>query len=201
MKKYFLAVFLLIIITPKIFSQTWDFGVGLTYLQGRMNNFNPALLEVGVSSDKGYSGSATYRATKEFEITDSMALESDSAKYNTDIEADNSTLKILSYDINLFYRFESYVHRIDVGYMLNINNYTYMGSEVKVGYAGPTIQYSTTIMGYDKDDMFYSVRIFTLGRSDFTSEGPYVGNKIMTLIEDNNPKSTLGFNIVYGFRK
>jgi hypothetical protein len=95
----------------------------------------------------------------------------------------------------------------------NLNEYFGKINKTKfsknVTYIGPMVQYSTTIKGYDRDEVYYGIRVFALSTSEintssfdladdstFQSENKNYKN----FIKDNNPALTIGLNFTIGFR-
>ena len=161
-----------------------------------MKNYNPLQLEIGAASVKGYGVSASVQSTKDHTVS-----------------GFTGKLKLTSYDIHLFYRFEKYVHRWDVGVMTNLNKYYGQINEIKfnkdVTYTGPMAQYSTTIQGYDRGDVYYGVRFFIVSTSkintnsfDLTDDTTFQSENenYKSYIKDNNPASVIGLNITIGWR-
>ena len=64
MVKIFFTLIILVVSSYTIFAETWDFGIGIPYSQGRMKNYNPLQLEMGAASVKGYGVSASVQSTK-----------------------------------------------------------------------------------------------------------------------------------------
>jgi hypothetical protein len=182
--------------SSSVFAETWDFGIGLPFYSGRMENIFPLQLEMGVASVKGYGVSASVQSTKVHTVS-----------------GFTGKLKLTSYDLHLFYRIEKYVHRWDVGVTTNLNEYFGKINKTKfskdVTYIGPMVQYSTTIKGYDRDEVYYGIRVCALSTSEintssfdladdstFQSENENYKN----FIKDNNPALTIGLNLTIGFR-
>ena len=117
MKIIFIILYF-IVSTQFVFAEIWDFGLGILVVPGREENYDtvPTQIEIGVSSVKGYGLSVTKQSTKSFE---NLTKEEKSG-------ADTYTSKFeLSSDaLHLFYRFENYVYRWDLGLMHNRNIYT-----------------------------------------------------------------------------
>ena len=105
------------------------------------------------------------------------------------------------------------MHRWDVGVMSNLNKYYGQINEIEfnknITYIGPMIQYSTTIKGYDREDVYYGVRIFALSTSEInthsfdltdgtTFQSEHENYK--SYIKNNNPALTVGLNFTIGFR-
>jgi hypothetical protein len=191
-----LAMIFLLFSSSSVFAETWDFGIGIPYSQGRMKNYNPLQLEIGAASVKGYGVSASAQSTKDHTA-----------------QGFTGKLKLTSYDIHLFYRFEKYVHRWDVGVMTNLNKYYGQINEIEfnkdVTYTGPMAQYSTTIQGYDREDVYYGVRFFIVSTSkmntnsfDLTDDTTFQSENenYKSYIKDNNPASVIGLNITIGWR-
>ncbi len=191
-----LAMIFLLFSSSSVFAETWDFGIGLPFYSGRMGNIFPLQLEMGVASVKGYGVSASVQSTKVHTVS-----------------GFTGKLKLTSYDFHLFYRIEKYVHRWDVGVTTNLNEYFGKINKTKfskdVTYIGPMVQYSTTIKGYDRDEVYYGIRVFALSTSEintssfdladdstFQSENENYKN----FIKDNNPALTIGLNFTIGFR-
>ena len=142
--------------SSSVFAETWDFGIGLPFYSGRMENIFPLQLEMGVASVKGYGVSASVQSTKVHTVS-----------------GFTGKLKLTSYDFHLFYRIEKYVHRWDVGVTTNLNEYFGKINKTKfskdVTYIGPMVQYSTTIKGYDRDEVYYGIRVFALSTSEINT--------------------------------
>ena len=196
MRNLILAMIFLLFSSSSVFAETWDFGIGLPLYSGRMENIFPLQLEMGVASVKGYGVSASVQSTKVHTVS-----------------GFTGKLKLTSYDFHLFYRIEKYVHRWDVGVTTNLNEYFGKINKTKfskdVTYIGPMVQYSTTIKGYDRDEVYYGIRVFALSTSEintssfdladdstFQSENENYKN----FIKDNNPALTIGLNLTIGFR-
>ena len=196
MRNLILAMIFLLFSSSSVFAETWDFGIGLPFYSGRMENIFPLQLEMGVASVKGYGVSASVQSTKVHTVS-----------------GFTGKLKLTSYDLHLFYRIEKYVHRWDVGVTTNLNEYFGKINKTKfskdVTYIGPMVQYSTTIKGYDRDEVYYGIRVFALSTSEintssfdladdstFQSENKNYKN----FIKDNNPALTIGLNFTIGFR-
>lgn len=196
MRNLILAMIFLLFSSSSVFAETWDFGIGLPFYSGRMENIFPLQLEMGVASVKGYGVSASVQSTKVHTVS-----------------GFTGKLKLTSYDLHLFYRIEKYVHRWDVGVTTNLNEYFGKINKTKfskdVTYIGPMVQYSTTIKGYDRDEVYYGIRVCALSTSEintssfdladdstFQSENENYKN----FIKDNNPALTIGLNLTIGFR-
>ena len=196
MRNLILAMIFLLFSSSSVFAETWDFGIGLPFYSGRMKNIFPLQLEIGVASVKGYGVSASVQSTKVHTVS-----------------GFTGKLKLTSYDFHLFYRIEKYVHRWDVGVTTNLNEYFGKINKTKfskdVTYIGPMVQYSTTIKGYDRDEVYYGIRVCALSTSEintssfdladdstFQSENENYKN----FIKDNNPALTIGLNLTIGFR-
>ena len=191
-----LAMIFLLFSSSSVFAETWDFGIGLPFYSGRMENIFPLQLEMGVASVKGYGVSASVQSTKVHTVS-----------------GFTGKLKLTSYDIHLFYRIEKYVHRWDVGMTTNLNEYFGKINKTKfskdVTYIGPMVQYSTTIQGYDREDVYYGVRFFIVSTSkiktnsfDLTDDTTFQSENenYKSYIKDNNPASVIGLNITIGWR-
>ena len=178
------------------FAETWDFGIGIPFYSGRMKNYHPLQLEIGVASVKGYGINSSIQSVKSHKVS-----------------GFTGKLKWTSFDIHIFYRFEKYVHRWDVGVMSNLNKYYGQINEIEfnknITYIGPMIQYSTTIKGYDREDVYYGVRIFALSTSeinthsfDLTDDTTFQSEheNYKSYIKNNNPALTVGLNFTIGFR-
>ena len=70
-------------------------------------------------------------------------------------------------------------------------------------------QYSTTIQGYDRGDVYYGVRFFIVSTSkintnsfDLTDDTTFQSENenYKSYIKDNNPASVIGLNITIGWR-
>ncbi len=84
-------------------------------------------------------------------------------------------------------------------------------TEYSINYRGPFLQYSNTLRGYDRRDAYYGIRIFTLSR-DVIDAGQIEmeqasdavldtrGESYRQFILDNNPKTTFGFHLSFGWR-
>ena len=196
MRNLILVMIFLLFSSSSVFAETWDFGIGLPFYSGRMENIFPLQLEMGVASVKGYGVSASVQSTKVHTVS-----------------GFTGKLKLTSYDLHLFYRIEKYVHRWDVGVTTNLNEYFGKINKTKfskdVTYIGPMVQYSTTIKGYDRDEVYYGIRVCALSTSEintssfdladdstFQSENENYKN----FIKDNNPALTIGLNLTIGFR-
>ena len=197
-----------------ILAEIWDFGLGTIIMPGRMENYEPIQIEIGVSSVKGYGFSVSKQATKSI----------DNLNKDEEIGVNNYTSKfdISSDTLHLFYRFENYDRRWDIGLMHNRNIYSgkieNKGSSAESGeliinvpYTGPFIQYSNTLTGYETDDWFYGLRLFSISsnKPDISSYNMIISDdpnmqdynsNIKKFINDNNPKTVTGFNITFGWR-
>ena len=83
-------------------------------MPGRMNNYLPLQIEIGVSDLKGYGFAAAVQAASN--NNDLLNDKDNDDKYYT-------KLQISSQSLFLFYRFEKFVHRLDTGFMYNRNQY------------------------------------------------------------------------------
>ena len=52
MRNLILAMIFLLFSSSSVFAETWDFGIGLPFYSGRMENIFPLQLEMGVASVK-----------------------------------------------------------------------------------------------------------------------------------------------------
>jgi len=213
-KSLCIAILYLIFFSQSLLAEIWDFGLGVVFVPGRMRNYEPAQIEIGASSVKGYGLSVSKQATKSFE---NLTKEEKSGT-NTYI----SKFELSSDALHLFYRFEIYVHRWDLGLMHNRNIYTAnikkIGSSediekttINVSYTGPYIQYSNTVLGYETGDFFYGLRLFyiysnTLDSNSYNtivSNDNYIieyNNTMNNFIKENNPNNAIGINITFGWR-
>ena len=212
MKRLIFIILYFIFFTQTIFSEIWDFGLGIIIEQGRAENYAtmPGQIEIGASSVKGYGLAVTQQHTKRFEkLTEEEIIEDITYSY---------TFELSSNDLMLFYRFENYVDRWDLGLMHNRNIYTVKikkNSEVtenliNISYTGPYIQYSNTIKGYETNDWFYGFRLFYLSLNNDSNSYNVIGsndtyiqgynNKIKIFINENNPKTSAGINMIFGWR-
>ena len=142
MKYLSITILFLIFFSQPLLAEIWDFGLGIVFVPGRMENYDPAQIEIGATSVKGYGLSVSKQATKSFENL-TKEEKSGTNTYNSKFELSSDALHI-------FYRFENYVYRWDLGLMHNRNIYTVKiekNSEVtentiNISYTGPYIQYS-----------------------------------------------------------
>ena len=213
MKILIFIILYFIVFTQAVFAEIWDFGLGILIEPGRAENYAtmPGQIEIGASSVKGYGLAVTQQHTKRFEnLTKEEIIEDIPYSY---------TFELSSNALMLFYRFENYVDRWDLGLMHNRNIYTVKiekNSEVannttfNVSYTGPYIQYSNTLKGYETDDWYYGFRLFYLSLNNdsnsynlIESNDTYIqvyNNEIKNFINDNNPKTSVGINMTFGWR-
>ena len=81
---------------------------------------------------------------------------------------------------------------------------------INISYTGPYIQYSNTIEGYETNDWFYGFRLFYLSLNNDSNSYNVIGsndtyiqvynNKIKIFINENNPKTSAGINMTFGWR-
>ena len=80
-----------------------------------------------------------------------------------------------------------------------------------VSYTGPYIQYSSTLTGYETDDWYYGLRLFSISSNKSNSSSYNIintddiylqdyNNEINNFMYDNNPKTATGINITFGYR-
>jgi len=212
MKRLIFIILYFIVFTQTVFAEIWDFGLGIMIEPGRAENYAtmPGQIEIGASSVKGYGLAVTQQHTKRFEnLTEEEIIEDITYSY---------TFELSSNALMLFYRFENYVDRWDLGLMHNRNIYTVKiekNSEVtentiNISYTGPYIQYSNTIKGYETNDWFYGFRLFYLSLNNDSNSYNVIGsndtyiqvynNKIKIFIYENNPKTSAGINMTFGWR-
>ena len=214
MKFVTLLIVLLTVFSHTVFAEIWDFGSGIILMPGRMNNYLPLQIEIGVSDLKGYGFAAAVQTA--INNNDLLNDKDNDDKYYT-------KLQISSQSLFLFYRFEKFVHRLDTGFMYNRNQYipkiTYKDdkeenfqiSSIIVLYTGPYVQYSNTVTGYETGDIYYGLRLFALTTSDVNStsynmindDDAYVqeqNKKYGDFIKSNSPKSSIGLNLTVGWR-
>ena len=67
MKYLSITILFLIFFSQPLLAEIWDFGLGIVFVPGRMENYDPAQIEIGASSVKGYGLSVSKQATKSFE--------------------------------------------------------------------------------------------------------------------------------------
>ena len=214
MKNILITIFFFIVIPQTILAEIWDLGLGTIIMPGRMENYIPTQIEIGASSVKGYGLSVSKQATQSF---DNLNKDEESGGNNY-----TSKFELSSDALHLFYRFENYDRRWDIGLMQNRNIYTgkieKTGSsaetgeiEINVSYTGPCIQYSNTLTGYETDDWYYGLRLFSISSNKqdsssyniIVSDDTYMqdyNSKMKNFINDNNPKTVTGFNITFGWR-
>ena len=214
MKNILITIFFFIVLPQTILAEIWDLGLGTIIMPGRMENYVPTQIEIGASSVKGYGLSVSKQATQSFDN-----LNKDEASGGNNY---TSKFELSSDALHLFYRFENYDRRWDIGLMHNRNIYTgkieKKGSsaetgeiEINVSYTGPCIQYSNTLTGYETDDWYYGLRLFSISSNKpdsssyniIVSDDTYMqdyNSKIKNFINDNNPKTVTGFNITFGWR-
>ena len=147
-----ITILFLIFFSQPLLAEIWDFGLGIVFVPGRMGNYDPAQIEIGASSVKGYGLSVSKQATKSFEnLTKEEIIGDNTYTYRFGLSSDA---------LLIFYRFENYEDRWDIGLMHNRNIYTAniekKGDSEEVGkttfnvsYTGPYIQYSSTLTGYE----------------------------------------------------
>jgi len=216
MKILIFIILYFIVSTQDVFAEIWDFGLGILVVPGRADNYDtvPTQIEIGASSVKGYGLSVSKQATKSFEnLTKEEIIEDNT--YTSKFGLSSDALLI-------FYRFENYEHRWDLGLMHNRNIYTATiekkgdseeigKTTINVSYTGPYIQYSNTLKGYDTDDWYYGFRLFYLSSNNLDSNSynliesndTYIqvyNNEIKNFINDNNPKTSVGINMTFGWR-
>jgi len=214
MKNILITIFFFIVIPQTILAEIWDLGLGTIIMPGRMENYIPTQIEIGASSVKGYGLSVSKQATQSF---DNLNKDEESGGNNY-----TSKFELSSDALHLFYRFENYDRRWDIGLMQNRNIYTgkieKKGSSAETGeiiinvsYTGPYIQYSNTLTGYETDDWYYGLRLFSISSNKqdsssyniIVSDDTYMqdyNSKMKNFINDNNPKTVTGFNITFGWR-
>ena len=214
MKNILITIFFFIVLPQTVLAEIWDLGLGIIIMPGRMENYVPTQIEIGASSVKGYGLSVSKQATQSF---DNLNKDEESGGNNY-----TSKFELSSDALHLFYRFENYDRRWDIGLMHNRNIYTGKiekkgGSaetgeiEINVSYTGPCIQYSNTLTGYETDDWYYGLRLFSISSNKLdsssynivVSDDTYMqdyNSKIKNFIHDNNPKTVTGFNITFGWR-
>ena len=214
MKNILITIFFFIVLPQTILAEIWDLGLGFIILPGRMENYVPTQIEIGASSVKGYGLSASKQATKSFDN-----LNKDEASGGNNY---TSKFELSSDALHLFYRFENYDRRWDIGLMHNRNIYTAniekKGDSEEVGkttfnvsYTGPYIQYSSTLTGYETDDWYYGLRLFSISSNKSNSNSYNIintddtylqdyNNEINNFMHDNNPKTAAGINLTFGFR-
>ena len=214
MKNILITIFFFIVLPQTILAEIWDLGLGIIIMPGRMENYVPTQIEIGASSVKGYGLSVSKQATKSFDN-----LNKDEASGGNNY---TSKFELSSDALNLFYRFENYDRRWDIGLMQNRNIYTgkieKKGSSaekgeiiINVSYTGPYIQYSNTLTGYETDDWYYGLRLFSISSNKLdsssyniiVSDDTYMqdyNSKLKNFINDNNPKTVTGLNITFGWR-
>ena len=216
MKRLIFIILYFIVFTQTVFAEIWDFGLGIMIEPGRAENYAtmPGQIEIGASSVKGYGLAVTQQHTKRFEnLTEEEIIEDITYSY---------TFELSSNALMLFYRFENYVDRWDLGLMHNRNIYTVKieknGSSKEIGkttinvsYTGPYVQYSNTIQGYETGDWFYGLRLFYIYSNslDSNSYNTIVSNDTYIIeynnvknnfIKENNPNNAFGINITFGWR-
>ena len=214
MKNILITIFFFIVLPQTVLAEIWDLGLGIIIMPGRMENYVPTQIEIGASSVKGYGLSVSKQATQSF---DNLNKDEESGGNNY-----TSKFELSSDALHLFYRFENYDRRWDIGLMHNRNIYTgkieKTGSsaetgeiEINVSYTGPCIQYSNTLTGYETDDWYYGLRLFSISSNKpdsssyniIVSDDTYMqdyNSKMKNFINDNNPKTVTGFNITFGWR-
>jgi len=80
-----------------------------------------------------------------------------------------------------------------------------------VNYLGPFAQYSNTLTGYDRQDIYYGIRLYSMSRSTINSRGLEMISSSDSILQerntqykqfilDNNPVSTFGINLSLGMR-
>jgi len=209
-----ITILFLIFFSQPLLAEIWDFGLGIVFVPGRMENYDPAQIEIGASSVKGYGLSVSKQATKSFENL-TKEEKSGANTYNSKFELSSDAL-------HLFYRFENYVYRWDLGLMHNRNIYTVKikkndsskeieKTTINVSYTGPYVQYSNTIQGYETGDWFYGIRLFYIYSNSLDSNSYNTiesndtfiieyNNIMNNFIKENNPNNAFGINITFGWR-
>lgn len=205
-----------IVSTEAVFAEIWDFGLGISHVSGRSDNYGtvPLQIEMGLSSVKGYGLSVSRQSTKSFSNLTKKEIIEDNT-YSSEFGMRSDTLMI-------FYRFENYDQRWDLGLMNNRNIYIATiekkgssseigSSHINISYSGPYIQYSNTLKGYETDDWYYGLRIFSISTNNIDSSSYNIivsddnylqdyNNDIKKFIYKNNPKNATGINITLGWR-
>ena len=120
--------------SPGLFSaESWDLGLGVPYMQGRMKQYLPLFLELGVTSVKGYGFSWNYLPSsaglgesefKEYEKTNTETYRSNSSQEKYWENTFKTRLSLSSNAFHFYYRIEQYVHRWDLGMIYNTNTYS-----------------------------------------------------------------------------
>ena len=214
MKNILITIFFFIVLPQTILAEIWDLGLGIIIMPGRMENYVPTQIEIGASSVKGYGLSVSKQATESF---DNLNKDEESGDNNY-----TSKFELSSDALHLFYRFENYVYRWDLGLMHNRNIYTVKieknGSSKEIGettinvsYTGPYVQYSNTIQGYETGDWFYGLRLFYIYSNSLDSNSYNAiesndtfiieyNNIMNNFIKENNPNNAFGINITFGWR-
>jgi len=215
MKIIFIILYFIVSIQV-VYAEIWDFGLGILVVQGRADNYDtvPTQIEIGASSVKGYGLSVSKQSTKSFENLTKEEIFEDNTY--------TSKFGLSSDAFMIFYRFEDYVDRWDLGLMHNRNIYTATVEKIgdteeiekttiNVSYTGPYIQFSNTLKGYETDDWYYGLRIFYLSSNKpdsnsydlIESNDTYIhvyNNEIKDFIYENNPKTVTGINMTFGWR-
>ncbi len=250
MKQLLVLCAILLLFPWSMSAESWDLGLGVPYMQGRMKQYMPLFLELGVTSVKGYGFSWNYLPSsaglgesefKEYEKTNTETYSSNSSQEKYWENTYKTRLSMSSNAFHFYYRIEQYVHRWDLGMIYNTNTYSVRhkkevrdctryiswgsticsssttgaleekSSDYEVNYLGPFAQYSNTLAGYDRQDIYYGIRLYSMSRSTINSRGlelisssdsilQELDTQYKQFILDNNPVSTFGINLSLGMR-
>ena len=198
---------------------TWDLGVSVPYLSGRMQQFLPLSLELGLTSVKGYGVGYNVLTSGSDETLQPQTETTGTDTYESELTLQSGTLE-------LYYRFEQYVHRWDVGVLRQATQYevvqtrTTLGASLseeqtatlEVTYLGPFVQYSNTWIGYDEQDAYYALQLAWLSRSTPLTETPFrfdptqdstwqaQQTSYQQFVVDHNPESSVLLALTIGWR-
>ena len=198
---------------------TWDLGLSVPYFSGRMAQFLPLSMEVGATSLKGYGLGYNLLTSGSHELLQSQEETTASKEYESRLTLQSGTLE-------LHYRFEQYVHRWDLGLMLQATHYevnqkqTLLSSSVStekkvsldVVYWGPFLQYSNTWIGYETKDAYYAIQVASLSRITTLNETSLTFPETSDVMEqsqqreyqqflvDHNPESSVFLAFTFGWR-
>ncbi len=196
---------------------TWDLGLSLPYFSGRMDAFLPVSVEMGVTSVKGYGVGYNFLTASTDERLQSQTEAVGTRTYQAELTLQSGTLE-------LYYRFEQYVHRWDLGLMRQATQYevvqqrttnavvTEQQASLEVVYLGPFLQYSNTWIGYDQQDAYYAVQLAALSRTtpvtetslEFATTSDPVWERqqatYQQFVTDTNPEASVFVAFTVGWR-
>jgi len=90
MKFVTLLIVLLTVFSHTVFAEIWDFGSGIILMPGRMNNYLPLQIEIGVSDLKGYGFAAAVQAASN--NNDLLNDKDNDDKYYTKLQISSQSL-------------------------------------------------------------------------------------------------------------